>query len=74
MGDSILITGTSALAVSTDNGQTESFVKGRFTIAAGQALEVQHRCETTNGAGFGIEFNLAGISEVYTIAEFWKVG
>ena len=51
---------------------TRSFVVGRFTIAGSQALEVQHRNETTKATdGFGIASNWT--SEVYTIAEFWRV-
>jgi len=47
-------------------------VKGRFTIAADQILEVQHYCITTRADyGFGIALNQT--SEVYTVAEFWKV-
>jgi hypothetical protein len=52
---------------------TFSHINGRFTIAADQALEVQHRCDSTqtpNGFGEAVNFG----PEVFTVAEFWKVG
>jgi hypothetical protein len=56
----------------TTTSATRSFIKGRFTIAAPKVLEVQHRCETTFSTyGFGVESNFG--TEVYTVAEFWKV-
>jgi hypothetical protein len=56
----------------TTTSATRSFIKGRFTIAASKVLEVQHRCETTFSTyGFGVEANFG--TEVYTVAEFWKV-
>lgn len=48
-------------------------VGGRFTVAAGQALEVQYYCNTTNADdGLGLAAN-KGNSEIYLIARFWKV-
>lgn len=56
-------------------GMSESIIAGKFTVAAAQALEVQHYCRTTRATdGFGTGFADAGVSEVYTVAEFWKVG
>jgi len=53
---------------------TRSFVVGKFTIAAAQALEVQHYAHNTKITdGFGLACSF-GVDEVYTIAEFWKVG
>lgn len=52
---------------------THSMVIGRFTIVAGQSLEVQHQVQLTNdtnGGGFPSNF---GVSEIYTMAEFWKI-
>lgn len=54
--------------------QTRSFIVGRFTIAAAQDLEIQHRCEDTNADdGLGIAGANLGENAVYTIAEFWKI-
>lgn len=54
-------------------GMDSSVITGRFTIAASQVLEVQHRCATTNPTtGFGDDQSL-GQSEIYTVAEFWKI-
>lgn len=70
-----LLIGTScfnsaSIADTVDN----SIIRGRFTITASQALEVQHKCATTNAnTGFGAAASM-GVGEVYTIAEFWKVG
>lgn len=48
-------------------------IRGRFTIAAAKVLEVQHQCDTTQATtGFGSAANLGGISETYTVVEFWK--
>jgi len=48
------------------------------TVAAAQVLEIQHICRqtyATYGLGAGDTGILAGSgSEVYTVAEFWKVG
>lgn len=52
---------------------------GRFTIAASKTFEVQHICEITQ-ATYGLGLNIGSVVsndnevEVYTIAEFWRVG
>ena len=73
-GSTDLIIGTSGFIASASSyAQTISTIVGRFTVAASQALEVQHYCNTTKTEnGFGVESNF-GVSEVYTVAEFWKV-
>lgn len=74
-GAAAILIGTSEYA--EDGGAaaregTRSFCCGRFTIAASQALEVQHQCEATKATyGLGIAANFT--SEIYTIAEFWRV-
>jgi hypothetical protein len=67
--------GCTAFCPASDATQTDSIIVGRFTIAAAQALEVQHWCRTTRATvGFGAgDFSLDGTSEIYTVAEFWKV-
>lgn len=68
--------GSSSFAAASDAVQTDSVIVGRFTIAAAQALEVQHYCRSTRATvGFGAgDFSLDATSEIYTEAEFWKVG
>lgn len=73
-GAAVILTGTSETcnAVIGGHSQTRSFIVGRFTIAASQALEVQHICETTKtNDGLGAAANFT--SEIYTIAEFRRV-
>ena len=53
---------------------TRTEIRGRFTIAASKTFEIQHRCSVTKATnGFGIQSSL-GVAEIYTVAEFWKVG
>ena len=74
-GSADILIGTSEFNFASGTyAQTRSFVVGKFTIVAGQSLEVQHysgATGTTNGFGYPCGF---GVDEVYTIAEFWKVG
>jgi hypothetical protein len=52
--------------------ESDSFLCGRFTIASGKELELQHRCiitRATNGFGRITGF---GVVEVYAEIEFWK--
>jgi len=52
--------------------QSRSFIIGQFTIAAAQALEVQHRGgQTANTYGFGPSSSMG--AETYTVAEFWRL-
>ncbi|GAH30599.1 unnamed protein product, partial [marine sediment metagenome] len=58
-------------AFATYSIANHSHIAGRFTIAADQALQVQHRCtDTKETNGFGIPANFA--DEIYTLAEFWR--
>lgn len=68
------LTGTSEVAYDgTTLAVTRSIIKGRFTIASSKTFEVQHHCEITEATnGFGVACNFT--TEVYTVAEFWKVG
>lgn len=68
------LVGTSEYCAGTDNISNSSVIQGRFTIAAQKTFEIQHRCaltKTTNGFGVANSF---GENEIYTVAEFWKVG
>jgi len=52
--------------------QSRSYIIGQFTIAAAQALEVQHRANTTCASvGFGVAANFG--AEIYTVAQFWQL-
>ena len=65
--------GTSEQSWATDGTQTRSFLTAKFSIGASKVLEVQHRSSATKATvGFGYASGLA--EEVYTVAEFWKVG
>lgn len=68
-----VLIGTSEQTTAASLVVTKSRITGRFTIAASKALEVQHRCETTratDGQGNACNF---GVTEIYTVARFWKV-
>jgi hypothetical protein len=69
--NSDVMIGTSAFAHDAGYVHIRSFISGKFTIASSKALEVQHRCTDTDS--FGLDCNF-GVNEVYTVAEFWKVG
>lgn len=73
-GATTLIIGTSGFDGRGAGPQqsTRNLISGRFTVAAGQVLEIRHQCQTTQeNQGFGVEANFT--SEIYTIAEFWRV-
>lgn len=53
-------------------GNDHSVIVGRFTIAAGKALEIQHKCVTTCAdVGFGYQANIS--TEIYTVVELRRV-
>ena len=50
-----------------------SWLVGVFTIASQNDFRIEHQCGTTNATnGFGQQSNFD--KEIYTIAEFWRVG
>lgn len=66
--------GTTAYTGNGNTNMTTSIITGRFTIAASKVFEVQHRAQTTQATtGFGDAANF-GVTEVYTVARFRKVG
>ena len=72
------IYGTCEMAIADYNAQTRSVLAGKFTISsanesAGQNIfEVQHYTTAASSTtGLGYSTNVG--TEVYTIAEFWKV-
>jgi len=67
------ILGSNAYTNATYGGASYSVIVGEFTIASSKTFEVQHRCQTTRSTdGLGIAMNFSE-SEVYTVAEFWKI-
>ena len=72
-----LLTGTTANTTTTYTAEatlTRSFINGLFTVAAGQALELQHYCSDTRATdGFGRANGIATTSEVYSTIELWRV-
>ena len=68
-----ILLGTTHYTNATNYNAGYSFVQGKFTLAAQKVLEVRHRCgstQATNGMGTLCNFG----TEVYTVAEFWRVG
>lgn len=67
-----LIIGQVANSQATTPSQTNAWVRGPFSIAAGKALEIQHRCQTTKATnGLGAKANLT--TEVYTEVVLWRI-
>lgn len=67
----VLLVGTSMMAYNLEYAVTRSTIVGRFTVAAGKALEVQHQAQITRAVdGYGIEANFT--DEIYAVAEFWR--
>jgi hypothetical protein len=66
-----VILGQNADAPNAAAGTSAALLVGRFTIAAGKALEIQHQCLTTV-ATFGFGFTTGWDVEVYTVVELWK--
>lgn len=70
-GAAVLLVGSSMWAASDQFVENRSFTAGRFTVAAAQTLEIQHRCQLTHADhGLGVEANFT--HEIYTLAEFWR--
>ena len=70
-GSNIIIgSGSRADAAALD--QNESWIQGRFILAAAKDIEIQHRSTATKATnGFGVVLGLE--VEVYAVAEFWKI-
>lgn len=69
--DAVLLLGTNEHVVAGGGTTSRSIVAGRFTVAAGQTLEVHHRCRSTRATyGFGYFCNWT--DEIYTVVELWR--
>lgn len=70
---STVMVGTAAYSSTAHADSNCSKIKGRFTIAASQNLEIQHKCSNTMAtSGLGLASSM-GEAEIYTVAEFWRV-
>lgn len=68
-----LLTGLNALSTAAANSGNHAVLRGIITVAAGKALELQHRCQTTGTTtGFGLATSWG--TEVYAILEFIRIG
>ncbi len=66
-----LVTGSPIYDAAGVGVESRSFLSGRFTVAASQALELQHQCGTTRATdGFGLAGNFT--VEIYATIEFWQ--
>ena len=73
VGDTTLLLGTVESAGGEGESiQTRSFICGQFTVLADRPLEIQHYCnDGVASYGFGLKLFIS--SNVYTVAEFWKL-
>lgn len=71
-GSALLLSGTLEFSSSSAYATTRSIISGQFTVAAGQALEVQHRGESTR-SNTGFSSGWAVGAGIFTVAEFWKL-
>ena len=72
-GTATLLIGSVARSGTADNTDSRSMIKGHFTLSESSVLEIRHRVTTTqatNGWGAATGF---GDSEVYLVAEFWRL-
>lgn len=60
----LILNGTTERSEGVTGTTTRSVVRGQFTLASQQTLELQHSCSNTNGAGFGLAANQG--PEVYS--------
>lgn len=69
-----ILLGSNALSSGGADNQSDSWVVGRFTLAAAKTLELQHQVESTqSSAGFGDNDGFAGVVEVYSDVRIWKL-
>lgn len=67
-----VVLGTSEICSSADFTQTRSILVGAFTTTVSNVFEIQHRCLTTR-ATFGLGRPGSFDTEVYTVANIWKI-
>jgi hypothetical protein len=71
---SFIIYGGNAFDVATSLVQTDSFVTGRFTLAAQKDVKIRHWTRTAQASnGLGRNNSIGAEVEVYTEVEIWKV-
>lgn len=60
-------------ATAAAQAQTDSMIRGEFTIAAAKVFEVRHRCATTKATnGFGSQATAIAAVSIYTEVEIWR--
>jgi hypothetical protein len=76
--DSIIVLNGSTGQHCSGGSSSQTWIVGKFTIAAAKELVIQHRCQvstTTYGFGVSVGDQWAGDGyETYTEAEFWLIG
>ena len=50
---------------------TYSHITARFTLSGAKALAIYHRCENTDGEGYGLANNFSNV-QIYTVVEIFK--
>jgi hypothetical protein len=72
LGTTLVLGGSSYCNSGASYAQTDSWVIGQFTLVSLAVLEVQHQVNTTRATdGWGVP--TAWGTEVYTVAQFWKI-
>jgi hypothetical protein len=68
------VIGSSGYADVGGVGYFDCFIFGRFTIGATKVFEIRHYTAQARASnGLGVKTNLAGVIEVYTDVQIWKV-
>jgi hypothetical protein len=68
------VIGSSGYADVNGYAYFDCFIFGRFTIGATKVFEIRHYTDLARANnGLGVETNLAGVIEVYTDVQIWKV-
>lgn len=71
--NAVIAVGSSEVSGSNDSTGSRSVITGKVVLASNKVLEVRHQSQSTQATyGFGVEANFT--TEVYTIAEFWRIG
>jgi len=69
-----VIWGTNAYLSAGSPGQFWSVVVGEFTISSAKTFELQDRCSVTgNEISLGVQDNISGTPEIYSLVEIWKI-
>lgn len=73
-GTVVVLSGGTMTASASNAVGNRALIKGVFTIAASQALELQHYCETTASTdGFGRGYSSPALTEVFSQVSLWRL-